>query len=176
MKRTERPAPTEHADYYAKYIRHVPDGDILVTLRAGLEATAEIVSGRPAWFADRRLGPGKWTVRDILLHVIDTERTFGFRAFWFSRGGGELPSMEQDDFAARAGASARTIESLLAEWRAVREANLALFESLDEEASMRTGVASGYRFTPRALAWISAGHEIHHRRQFTELAESHARA
>ena len=128
---------------------------------------------RPASFADYRYAPGKWSIREFLAHLIDTERAFGFRAFWFARaGGGELPSIEQDDFVAHAGASSRTLESLLAEWRAVRAANVAFLETMDDEAAARTGQASGRSFTARACAWIIAGHEIHHRRQMQEMTHN----
>jgi uncharacterized damage-inducible protein DinB len=166
MWSTVRPSAHEHHEYYGTYISKVPDGDVLQTLRAGIDETTAHLLTRPAAFADVRYAPGKWSIREFLAHLIDTERTFGFRAFWFARAGaGELPSLEQDDFVAESGASDRSLESLLAEWRAVRAANLALFDSLRDEAAARSGIASGRAFTARACAWIIAGHEIHHRAQ-----------
>ena len=161
----QRPDKSEHHEYYSKYIDQVPDGDILHILRSGIEETAALFKGRPPSIAGYRYAPDKWSVADVIAHLSDCERTFGFRAFWFARkGAGELPSLDQDPFAAEAHASARSLESLMAEWRAVRASNLALFEAIDDDASMRTGVASGNRITVRALAWIIAGHEIHHRK------------
>lgn len=177
MNRTQRPGADEHHEYFETYIRQVPDGDIVATLRAGVDATAAILAGGPEAAGDLRAAPGKWTVREILGHVIDTERAFGFRAFWFARSGaGALPSFEQDAFAAASRATSRTLESLFDEWRAVRASLVVLFESLNEEESMRRGIAGGNPFTARALAWIAAGHEIHHRRQIKGLVESHARS
>ena len=164
-----RPNPTEHHEYYNAYINLVPAGDILAILRVGIEETTTLVTRQPASMADHRYAPGKWTVREVLAHLIDSERTFGFRAFWFARkGAGELPSFDQEPFVAESRASARSLASLLGEWRAVRASNVALFETIDDEASQRTGIASGRRFSVRSFPWIIAGHEIHHRRHLTE--------
>ncbi|HUF46406.1 MAG TPA: DinB family protein [Vicinamibacterales bacterium] len=164
MWSTVRPSANEHHEYYATYIGQVPDGDVLQTIRSGIDLTVAHLANRPASFADYRYAPGKWTIRELLAHIVDTERTFGFRAFWFARAGaGELPSLEQGDFVAHSGAAARPLESLIAEWHAVRAANLALFESMSDQAAARSGLASGRPFTARACAWIIAGHEIHHR-------------
>jgi DinB family protein len=164
-----RPDKSEHHQYYSTYIDKVPDGDILAILRTGIDETAALFRNRPASIADHRYAPGKWTVREVITHLVDSERTFGFRAFWFARkGAGELPSFDQEPFVAEARTGARSLESLLAEWRTVRASNLSLFETIDDEASTETGIASGYRFTVRAFPWIIAGHEIHHRNQLVE--------
>jgi len=169
MWSTARPDPAEHHEYYALYIRQVPDGDVRQTLRTSLDETLAALDGRPETFGDHRYAPGKWSVREFLMHVIDTERVFAFRALWFARnGGGELPSMEQNDFVTASGAAARTLASLAAEWRAVRAATLAFFDAVGDEAAARTGVASGNRLSVRACAWIIAGHERHHRQHLTE--------
>jgi hypothetical protein len=164
-----RPDKSEHHQYYSTYIDQVPDGDILAILRTSIDETAALFRNRPASIADHRYAPGKWTVREVINHLVDSERTFGFRAFWFARkGAGELPSFDQEPFVAEARTGARALESLMAEWRTVRASNLSLFETMDDEASTQTGIASGYRFTARAFPWIIAGHEIHHRKQLVE--------
>lgn len=164
-----RPSPEEYAPYYHTYVSKVPDGEILTILREGIDRTAALFANRPESVGDHRYAPGKWTVREVLAHVIDGERVFGFRAFWFARqGAGELPSFDQEPFVAESRASSRALKSLFDEWRAVRAANLSLFETIDDEASTRTGIASGNRFSVRSLAWIAAGHEIHHRKQLEE--------
>lgn len=164
-----RPDTTEHHQYYSTYIDQVPDGDILAILRAGIDETAALFRNHPASIADHRYAPGKWTVREVINHLVDSERTFGFRAFWFARkGAGELPTFDQEPFVTEARTEARSLEHLLAEWRTVRASNLSLFETIGDEASMRTGIASGYRFTVRSFPWIIAGHEIHHRKQLNE--------
>ena len=164
-----RPDKTEHHEYYSKYIDQVPEGDILEILRSGIDDTAALLKGQLPAIADYRYAPDKWTVRDVIAHLSDCERTFGFRAFWFARkGGGDLPSLEQEPFAVEARASMRSLDRLFEEWRAVRASNLTLFESIDDDVSLRTGVASGNRISVRALPWIIAGHEIHHRKQLKE--------
>ncbi len=164
-----RPATTEHAEYYGKYIDLVPDGDVLQILRRGIDRTAELLGPDPEAVADRRYAPGKWTVREVLAHLTDSERVFGFRAFWFARSAeGEMPSMDQDTFAAAARAGNRSIKSLFDEWRLVRDGNLAVFDSLDDAQSQRVGIASGKPISVRSLIWIAAGHEIHHRNQLKE--------
>jgi hypothetical protein len=164
-----RPDKSEHHQYYSTYIDQVPDGDILAILRTGIDETAALFRSHPASIADHRYAPGKWTVREVINHLVDSERTFGFRAFWFARkGAGELPTFDQEPFVVEARTGARTVEHLLAEWRTVRASNLSLFETIDDDASLRTGMASGYRFTVRAFPWIIAGHEIHHRKQLKE--------
>ena len=164
MWSTERPVPGEHHEYYGTYIGQVPDEDVLACLRTSLEETLKPLSGAQESTGDYRYAPGKWSVREFLTHLIDVERTFAFRAFWFARNGaGELPSLEQEDVMAASGAASRTLASLIDEWRAVRAATVALFDSFDNEAARRAGVASGRPFTARACAWIIAGHERHHR-------------
>jgi hypothetical protein len=165
----ERPSPSEHHEYYSTYINQVPAGDIIEILRGGIDQTAALLAGRPASIGDHRYAPGKWTIREVLGHLSDCERTFGFRAFWFARkGAGELPSLDQEPFVAESSASTRSVTNLLDEWRDVRRANISLFETIGDEASKRTGIASGRSFSVRSFAWIIAGHEIHHRRQLAE--------
>jgi hypothetical protein len=166
----DRPASSEHHEYYGAYIDQVPDGDILDVLREGVEATATLVAGQPESFGEHRYAPGKWTVKELLTHVIDAERVFGFRAFWFARKGpAALPGYDQDPFTAAAEGSRRSLESLVGELRTVRAANLTFFASIDDEASRRTGIASDVEFSVRAFAYIAAGHEIHHRKQLRDL-------
>jgi DinB family protein len=165
----KRPDKSEHHQYYSTYIDQVPDGDILAILRTSIDETADLLKDEPASIGDHRYAPGKWTVGEVINHLVDSERTFGFRAFWFARkGAGELPSFDQEPFVAEARTSGRSLDSLFAEWRTVRAANLSLFETMDDAASANTGIASGYRFTARAFPWIIAGHEIHHRKQLKE--------
>ena len=159
-----RPADSEYAEFYATYTSLVPDGDVVETLGAApeeLEALLRGVRGEPETFAYAR---GKWSIREVVGHVVDTERLFGYRALHIARGdAAELPGMEQDDWASGSNASGRKLVDLLGEFRALRAANTLFFASLDESTLARTGIASGVSFTVRALATIMAGHEIHHR-------------
>jgi hypothetical protein len=159
-----RPAPSEHADYYARYVGLVPEGDILVTLRDQLGETLALLQGVPEGRETFRYEDGKWSLREVVGHLVDTERVFAFRALAMARSEGvDLPGMEQDEWVARSNANDRPLEELTAEWAALRRANVHLFASLDSATAERSGKASGYTFTVRSFPWIIAGHELWHR-------------
>lgn len=158
---THRPAPDETATYYHGYIGHVPDGDVLGTLERQLEATASLLDGVED--GSIRYAPEKWSLSEVLLHMIDTERVFAYRALRFARGDATpLPGFDQDVFTSGADVSERSVASLLDEFRTVRAATLALLRSFDDPAWDRAGVASGHSMTTRGAAWVIAGHELHH--------------
>jgi hypothetical protein len=164
-----RPEPGEFTEYYQTYVSKVPEGDIRRTLRDQAGTAAAMLEQISASKAGYRYAPDKWSIRQVLSHINDTERVFTFRAFWFARGfPTELPSFDQDDCVRTALADERDWEGLVQEFRAIRAASLALFDSLDTVAWSRQGVASGNRFTVRALAWITAGHVEHHLRGLHE--------
>lgn len=157
------------ADYYFTYIDQVPGPDVLAVLERGVAETRRTLLGLSEEQERHRYAPGKWTIREVLGHMVDTERVFGYRAFHIARGdAAPLPGYEQDDFAAVSGADARPLAELLDELDLVRRGHLALFRTFDAEAWERTGVASGSRFRVRAFPFILAGHEIHHRRVIAE--------
>lgn len=157
------PDATEAGEYFFRYINQVPPGDVVATLERQLPATLELLRGIPAPRSGHRYAPGKWSIREVVGHMSDCERLFTFRAFWFARGLGEaLPSFDQDIAAAHAGAQERSWERLVEEFRVVRAASLTLFRSLPAEAWLRRGIASGNPFTVRALAYVAAGHVVHH--------------
>ena len=160
-----RPEPDEHADYYSMYIDGVPDDRTLVdVLREAPDALERLLSGLPPERETFAYEPGKWTCREVLGHVIDTERLFSYRALHVARADpADLPGMDQDEWAAASNAGARPVTDLLREFRGLRAANAALFVSFDEDTLSRRGTASGNEFTVRALAYIIAGHELHHR-------------
>lgn len=174
MTTLPRPTAGDAAPYYFTYIDKVPEGDgpqkdgsegdVLAILAAGVDETRHLLAGLTPEREHHRYEPGKWSIREVLGHVIDAERVFGYRAFHIARGDASpLPSMDQNDYAARCGAGRRPLAELLDEFDLLRRAHLALFRSLDAEAWERTGTASGYPFRARALPFILAGHEIHHR-------------
>jgi hypothetical protein len=165
----ERPARHEYAEFYASYVKQVPDGDLFQHLAEQERTTLALLQGLSQENGDFRYAPGKWTLKDVLAHVIDTERLFAFRALWFARDDpAPLPGMDPDGWAAVAGASQRSLTDLRDEYRAVRKATALLLRSFSQDAVDRAGTASGYRFTVRALAWIIAGHERHHQRVLRE--------
>jgi hypothetical protein len=157
------PDPTEAAEYYFRYICQVPAGDICEILERQLgEATAEL--GRVSEERSRhRYAPDKWSYRQVLGHINDVERLFTFRAFWFARGfDSPLPSFDEGHAMDFSGADERSWGSHLNEFRQVRGSTITLFRELPAEAWSRRGTASGNPFSVRALAYLSAGHLIHH--------------
>jgi uncharacterized damage-inducible protein DinB len=160
----KRPDPSEFFEYYGHYVDLVPDGDILVTLAAQMQQTLDVLAGVGPELADYRYAPEKWSVKEVIGHVIDAERVFGYRALHFARRDpAPLPSMEQEDWARASNAAARSIRSLAGEFELVRRSHIALFKSLDDDASTLSGTASGYEFTVRTFPYLMAGHEMHHR-------------
>lgn len=157
------PDRSEYADYYVKYVDQVGAGDIrriLATQATEAEALLSAISEEKSL---HRYAPEKWSLRQVLSHLNDTERVFTFRAFWFARAfEAPMPSFDQDAGIAHAAADDRTWKSHLDEFRAIRAATVSLFDSLPEEAWSRRGVASNYPVTVRALAYITAGHMTHH--------------
>lgn len=158
-----RPDPSEHADYYGRYIAQVPDGDILETLRDQLPATLARLDV-PADRETYRYAEGKWSLREVVGHMIDTERMFAFRGLAIARSDDvDLPGMDQDEWAARSNAHDRPMADLTKEWIGLRRSTVHLFASMDDSAASRRGRASGYDFTVRSFPWIIAGHEVWHR-------------
>jgi hypothetical protein len=158
-----KPDRTEAADYYFTYINQVPGTDICRILEEQLSEAREFLPAIPEDQSLHRYAEGKWSMRQLLSHVTDTERAFVFRALWFARRfDSPLPGFDQDIAVAGADADSRSWASHIEEFQAVRQATLALFGNLSENMWDRRGVASGNPFTVRALAFISAGHVAHH--------------
>ncbi|MEL6615295.1 MAG: DinB family protein [Bacteroidota bacterium] len=159
-----RPEPSEYAPFYAGYVEGVPEGDLVEILSAQPDAWAALLDGADA---DHAYADGKWTVRELTQHVVDTERVFAFRALWWARGDeADLPGFDQDVWVRHD--PVQPLADLLAELRTVRAATLAMLRPLAPEAWDRGGVASSARMTVRAAAWIIAGHTAHHERILRE--------
>jgi len=159
-----RPNTTEYAPYYDKYVTLVPDGDITTTLAAQLEDTLALLRSIPEERGGYAYEPGKWSIKELLGHVIDGERIFAYRALRIGRNDKTpLPGFEQDDYVANTNFNARTLASLIDEFAAVRQANLSLFRYFTAEEWHRRGTASENEVSARALAYIIAGHELYHR-------------
>lgn len=157
------PAPSEAPEYFFRYIRLVPDGDIHAILEAQQDEMRALCASVTDATAGHRYAPDKWSLRQVLSHVNDCERLFVFRALWFARGfDTPLPSFEQEIASRHDGADGRTWSSLADEFAHLRASSLAFFGHLPEAAWTRRGVASGGEFTVKAFAWIAAGHVIHH--------------
>ena len=158
-----RPDASEYATFYTRYIRSVPDGDLLSHLRDNgreLERVLRPLSEERAAF---RYAEGKWSIRDIVGHLIDAERIFAYRALRMARGDtAPLAGFDENAYAAASNADARRLADLLEELRSVREASVLLFASFPADAWLRTGTASGQPVSVRALAYITLGHAMHH--------------
>ncbi len=160
---TTPPDQTESAEYYFTYINQVGSGDIRDILETQLPEALTLLQQIDETRSLLRYAPDKWSIREVASHINDTERLFGFRAFWFARGIAEpLPSFDQNVAVSAAGANDRTMQSHIEEFRAIRTSTLAFFRDLPADAWMRRGTASGYPFSVRALAYITAGHVSHH--------------
>ena len=159
-----RPADGDFLPYAANYINQVPVGaDPREVLRTTGQEVHVVFTNLSEAQAEKAYAPGKWTLKEMLLHQIDSERVFAYRAMRFARGDSQdLPGFDQDEYVNHSGANARTVASLLAEYDATRASTLALFNSFTEEQLDRRGSANGGPATVRALLFIVPGHELHH--------------
>lgn len=164
MSSSHRPAAGQYNAYYDTYIRLVPEGsDPLVQLQQQPQELRRLVGSLTDEQAHFAYASGKWTIKEMLVHVIDTERIFAYRALRIARGDQQpLAGFDQDEYVPNSGANERSLESILKEYDAVRAATLSLFESFQPAAYDRMGVASGFPVSVRALAYILPGHEAHH--------------
>lgn len=164
-----RPQAGEYASYYEKYVSLIPGDDILSVLEAQRLQTTQLLAARSEREGNFRYAPDKWTVKEVVGHISDCERIFMYRALRISRGDQTpIEGFEQDDYVRNGNFSGRTLADLAEEFSHVRSATLALLNSLAEETWPRRGVANKNEVTVRALAYITAGHELHHRRILEE--------
>lgn len=164
MKRIEKPNLGEYAPYAIMYIGLLPDdGLVLDHLKNNLNLTRDLIASLPEERLTYRYAEGKWTIKEILLHIVDDERIYAYRALRFARNDRtELPGFEQDDYALHSAANDRTVADLLEEFATVRAATISLYQGLGGDALTRAGVASGNFMSVRAIAYHIAGHELHH--------------
>jgi hypothetical protein len=161
--RSVRPDSSEYGEWYKGYVARVPEGDIVASLRDGQDRMKEILGTLPESIGDHRYAEGKWTVRTVIGHMIDAERIFSYRALRIARGDATpLPSFDENAFAVTAESDDRRVVELVAELLAVRDSTTRLFASFPDAAWPRTGTASNTPVTVRAIAYIIAGHALHH--------------
>jgi uncharacterized damage-inducible protein DinB len=159
-----RPEPGEYAPYYETYISKVKSSDIVGVLEAQRLQMAHLFAARSERDGNFRYAPDKWTVKEVLGHISDAERIFAYRALRIARGDQTpLSAFEQEDYVRGGNFAERTLVDLAEEFDSVRAASIALFKSLHKDAWQRRGVASKNEVSVRALAFIVAGHELHHR-------------
>jgi uncharacterized damage-inducible protein DinB len=158
-----RPAADEHSAFYGKYVARVPDGDLVGQLGEQVSETAALLRSVPEERADFAYAPGKWTVKEVIGHMIDVERVMAYRAVRFARNDTtELPGFDENLWAANAKFGARTIGDLIDELEVVRAATIHFAKHLSAEEQTRRGKANGQEVSVRALMYIIAGHERHH--------------
>ncbi|MEM1041850.1 MAG: DinB family protein [Bacteroidota bacterium] len=164
-----RPESGEYALYYGPYLEAVPNGDLLRMLETQGAEFLDLLRAFGEARGGYRYAPGKWSVKEVVGHVADTERVFAYRALRIARADPTpLPGFEQNGYVEAAGFDRRSLADLAEEFADVRKATLKLFAGLDAPALRRAGTASGYPVTVRALAWMTAGHEQHHARILRE--------
>ena len=160
----------EYAPFYANYIAQISDEYTLMEeLEISVHRLVKFVQDIPMDKYDYRYAEGKWTIKDILQHLIDAERIFAYRALRFARNDkAELPGFEENDYADAANGDKRSIMDLLTELAVVRQATLSLFKTFQDEQLLRSGIASKNNMSVRALGFVIIGHQNHHQRIFQE--------
>ncbi len=159
-----RPAPDEYAPAFAGYVSRIGrDEDIVAALASQLDQVLAVLERVPGARGDYRYAPGKWSIKEVVGHLSDTERIFACRALRIARGDATpLPAFDDQAYVDEIGAGDRTLADMAAEWGDVRRATLALFRHLPAAAWARRGIAASEPISVRALAWVTAGHVRHH--------------
>lgn len=160
----KRPETKEYNPYFSRYISLVPDGDYLQLLKQNTQNILKFFKDIPSDKHDYRYAEGKWSVKDILMHITDTERVMMYRALVAARGDSKtiLYNMDEDNYTANAGAGKRTLGNIIEEFRSLRNATELFFENLSEEASCLRANTQTYPITARTVGYILIGHPIHH--------------
>lgn len=160
----KRPKKGEYAPFHETYLKVVPArGTAQSLLKKTFKEIQQLLAGLPEEMGDYAYAPGKWTIKQMLIHLIDAERVFAYRTLSFMRGDRiALPGFNQDIWMEDVDASKRSMKDLLKEWKVVRDNTLFLLAQCTEEQSKFLGTASGWKMTPRALFFVIIGHQIHH--------------
>jgi uncharacterized damage-inducible protein DinB len=164
MIEVQRPNTDEYAQFYQGYIERVPTDDIRLILRVQLADTLALLRPLSEQQGMFRYAPEKWSIKQVIGHLIDAERIMTYRALRIARTDDTpLPGFDEDTYAQHAGSNERTLQSLTGELEAARQSTAAFFQHLPDAAWPRRGVANNHSVTVRGLAYIIAGHELHHR-------------
>lgn len=158
-----KPNAEELTGYVKGYVDEVIGSDLLTVLRESQYKSMNLYLSVPSANEDYSYAPGKWTVKEVLGHVVDTERIFAYRALTFARGDrNALPGFEENDYVPNSNAANRTLPEIINEYELVRKATIALFDSFSDEMLDRKGTANNLTLTPRIVGWMMAGHDVHH--------------
>ena len=154
----------EYAPYYQPYVELVADGNLITILSEQMKETITCLKDLSDVQAEYRYGEGKWSIKEVIGHMVDTERVMAYRILSIARGESQnLPGFNEEEYVRRANFTKKSIDELLQDFSIVRQSTVLLLKSLGEEAWLRRGLANNYEITVRALAVIIAGHELHHR-------------
>jgi len=158
-----KPKPGDFNPFYNEYISLIGDDDVIEVLEEQRKTSEKFLNTFTENQGNYSYADGKWTVKEVLGHVIDTERVMAYRALAFARNEGQsLPGFEQDDYVAESNFNRRSLVDLINEFKTLRESNIILFKSFDDEIFNRRGTANESEVTVLALIYIIAGHEKHH--------------
>jgi len=163
MSKPDRPGADEFRPEFARYVARVPETDVLAVLASQGEAWGAFLAAAPRELVESRYAPDKWSVRQVVAHVIDTERVMAYRALCIARGETEaLPGMDENAYMERMGPDSASLAALGEEFARQRRSNVLLFARFAPDVWMRRGTASGHGITVRALAYVMTGHVRHH--------------
>jgi len=164
MLEIEKPKEGEYKPYAIAYISLLPDDGLIIKhLKENFKATKNFILSIPEEKLQYRYAENKWTIKEILVHIMDDERIYAYRALRIARNDKtELPGFEQDDYVPYSRANERSLKNIFKEYATIRKATISLFKNFDEAAFLRTGTANGHIVSVRALAYHIAGHELHH--------------
>lgn len=163
MLNWKKPVEGEYVPYQLKYLDNVPDGDLIDVLRKNIDATASFLANLPEEKIDYRYADGKWSIKEVLQHLIDTERIMCYRALRFARKDSTpLPGFEENDYATNANTNERDFIDMIREFIAVRAASIYMLRSFNNEILTYSGISNNTSTTVNTLAYVIAGHEMHH--------------
>lgn len=163
-----KPSPEEYSPFATGYVNLVPDTHVIELLERSMESSYQLFNKLTNEQAAYAYAPGKWTIKQVLGHMIDTERTFAYRALVFSRNYIELPGFDQDVYVDNTDFNAQSIQDLASEFKATRLSNIYMIKGFSEAQLLRTGIASNHLFSVRAFVYMMAGHELHHLKGLSE--------
>jgi uncharacterized damage-inducible protein DinB len=163
------PSTYEYADYYASYVKLVPQGDIIEILRDQMKETVALLSTLTEPESEYRYATGKWSIKEVIGHITDTERIMSYRLLSIARGErASLPGYDENEYAAVANFDKQSLKDLLDHFACVRQSTIHLIKTLSDESLSRRGTANNSAVTAKALITIMAGHELHHRKIIQE--------
>lgn len=164
-----KPSPDQIPKYYIPYIKIVQEESIIQGLKNGLTSFMELLESLKYDHWNHSYDAGKWTVKEVIQHIIDTERIFNFRALSFARGETkELPGFDQDMYTKNSQCDAKPVELIIDEFNTLRRSTISLYSTFDEHSLAMTGVANGFEVSINLIGWITVGHQLHHQQVIRE--------